>query len=199
MQNHHLVMYNCRAKYFTFAGIMPAFSNSNIALATSADIAALTTLINSTYRGESSKLGWTNEDHLIAGETRTNRENLWHLMHIEHTAILKYTSEQQQIIGCVNLQQKGNKIYLSMLAVSPILQGGGIGKHLLKAAEDYARLHRCNAIYMSVIAAREDLIHWYQRRGYRDTGERIPFIEDSSTGRHLQPLEFMLMEKATGS
>jgi hypothetical protein len=45
------------------------------------------------------------------------------------------------------------------------------------------------------MSVRSELIDWYKRRGYRDTGERKPFIEDSLTGKHLQPLEFMVMEK----
>ena len=49
---------------------------------------------------------------------------------------------------------------------------------------------------MSVISLRTELINWYERYGYKDTGERKPFIEDSLTGKHLQPLEFMIMEKA---
>jgi ribosomal protein S18 acetylase RimI-like enzyme len=82
-----------------------------------------------------------------------------------------------------------------MLSVSPKLQGGGIGKQLLKAAEETALQFNCRAVYMTVISVRSELIDWYKRRGYRDTGERKPFIEDSLTGKHLQPLEFMVMEK----
>jgi hypothetical protein len=48
---------------------------------------------------------------------------------------------------------------------------------------------------MQVISVREELIHWYVRHGYQDTGERKPFFEDGLTGKHLQPLEFMVLEK----
>jgi ribosomal protein S18 acetylase RimI-like enzyme len=82
-----------------------------------------------------------------------------------------------------------------MFSVAPQLQGGGIGKKLLKAAEEYAVHVKCNAIYMSVISVRAELIDWYKRRGYADTGKRKAFNEDGITGKHLQPLEFMIMEK----
>ena len=82
-----------------------------------------------------------------------------------------------------------------MLSVCPQLQGGGIGKQILQAAEEYGRGLKKKAIYMSVISLRTELISWYMRHGYADTGERKPFIEDSLTGKHLQPLEFMIMEK----
>jgi len=173
-----------------------SFSNPGIGIATPGDVVALNALLNSAYRGESSKKGWTTEEHLIAGEVRTDEVNLRQVMEIDGSIIIKYTNDEQQIIGCVNLQRHGNKIYLGMLSVSPHLQGMGIGKYLLKAAEEYAQQLQCSTIYMSVISVRTELINWYGCHGYHDTGERKPFAEDGLTGRHLQPLEFMLMEKA---
>ena len=111
------------------------------------------------------------------------------------SVILKYCTDGQSIDACVNLQQHGDKIYLGMLSVSPFKQGEGIGKKLLKAAEEYALLNNCVSIYMTVISIRHELIDWYKRHGYVDTGERKKFIEDAISGKHLQPLEFMVMEK----
>ena len=82
-----------------------------------------------------------------------------------------------------------------MFSVSPQLQGGGIGKQLLQAAEEFALDVNFTAIYMSVISVRTELINWYKRHGYVETGERKPFVEDGLTGKHLQPLEFMTLEK----
>src|SRR5947209_6969832 len=148
---------------------MDTFSNRNISIATGADIPAITRLLNSAYRGETSKQGWTTEADLIVGETRTDEADLKQIMEQEGSVFLKYTNEQHQIIGCVNLQKQGDKLYLGMLSVVPQLQGGGIGKQLLKAAEEYAKALHCTAIYMSVISARTELVQWYQRYGYKDT------------------------------
>ena len=175
---------------------MPIFSNPNIAIATIADSAAIINLLNSAYRGETSKQGWTTEAHLIAGESRTDDAGLQQVMQQAGSVILKYTDAAQQVIGCVNLQQHGNKIYLGMFSVSPLQQGGGIGKQILLAAEEHAKHLQCTAIYMSVISVRTELINWYQRHGYSDTGERKPFVEDAVTGKHLQQLEFMTLEKS---
>ncbi len=82
-----------------------------------------------------------------------------------------------------------------MFSVSPQKQGAGIGKKILLVSEEYAKYLSCTIIYMSVISLRIELINWYKRYGYKDTGERKPFVEDSLTGKHLQPLEFMIMEK----
>ena len=172
------------------------FKTPNIKIAVEADIAGITELLNISYRGEASKKGWTTEAGLIAGNTRTNEEMVKDLIHQPGSVFLKYINDEDQIAGCVNLQQHDKKIYLGMFSVSPQLQGTGIGKQILNAAEEYALQFGCTAIYMSVISARDELISWYKRRGYADTGKRIPFEEDSVTGKHLQKLEFMVLEKS---
>ena len=174
---------------------MLQFSNANISIATPADIPAIKNLLNAAYRGESSKQGWTTEAHLIGGEQRTNEDQLLQTMQLPDSIFLKYTNHQNEIIGCVNLQQHQQKLYLGMFAVNPLLQNSGIGKQLLEAAEAYAQHLHCTSIYMSVISVREELINWYKRYGYEETGERKFFHEDDITGKHLQPLEFMMIEK----
>ena len=171
------------------------FTNSHISFASLHDIIDLKQLLNSAYRGESSKKGWTTEAHLIAGETRTDENNLTQIIQQEGSVILKYTNTKKEIIGCVNLQQHQYKIYLGMFSVSPLLQGGGIGKQVLKATEEYAIHTHSSSIYMSVISARTELISWYKRHGYFETGEKKSFKEDNLTGRHLQNLEFIILEK----
>lgn len=174
---------------------MIQFSNPAINIATGNDAAAITALLNSAYRGEGSKQGWTTEAHLIAGEVRTTEDSLKEVMAKPGSVMLKVVDDQQKIIGCVNLQQHQEKVYLGMLSVAPQLQGAGVGKQLLKAAEEYAMQSQCRAVYMTVISVRSELINWYQRHGYKDTGERKAFMEDGESGQHLQPLEFMVMEK----
>jgi len=171
------------------------FSNHHITIATPKDAVTITALLNGAYRGETAKKGWTHEANIIGGNVRTNESSLLQLIEIPNSIFAKYSNDQQQIIGCVNLQQHENKIYLGMLSVAPHLQGGGVGKQLLKAAEEYAQHLKCSAIYMSVITLRSELIEWYQRHGYEDTNERKTFIEDNLSGKHLTQLEFMTLEK----
>jgi ribosomal protein S18 acetylase RimI-like enzyme len=175
---------------------MFSFSNSNIVLAVPADVSAIKDLLNIAYRGESSKQGWTTEANLISGDTRTDEAMTAEVMQQVGSVFLIYKDRQQKIIGCVNLQQHDDKIYLGMFSVSPQLQGGGIGKKLLQAAEEYGHHLHKKSIYMSVISLRTELINWYIRQGYADNGERKPFVEDVITGKHLRPLQFMIMEKA---
>jgi ribosomal protein S18 acetylase RimI-like enzyme len=174
---------------------MYKFSDPQITIATIADIPTIKNLLNSAYRGEESKKTWTSEAHLIAGDTRTDENDLQKVMTMTGSVFLKYTDGAGQVAGCVNLQQHGDRMYLGMFSVSPQKQGAGIGKKILLISEEYAASLNCTKMYMSVISLRTELINWYKRYGYNDTGRRKPFIEDGLTGKHLQPLEFMIMEK----
>ncbi|GAB2579845.1 GNAT family N-acetyltransferase [Spirosoma areae] len=164
-----------------------------ISPATEADIPALDSLVNSAYRGESSKKGWTTEADLLGG-IRTNQDNLRAMLQKTDARILKY-EEAGQLLGCVYLEQKANDLYLGMLTVSPDAQANGIGKQLLAASEQIAFDRHCRAITMTVITVRHELIAWYERRGYQATGEVKPFPNDPNFGLPNQPLEFIVMEK----
>lgn len=164
--------------------------------ATTEDIPTIVDLLNSAYRGERSQRGWTTEAHLIAGDVRTDDANVLEVMHRPGSVFLTYLDDAGSIRGCVNLQQHDRGIYLGMFSVEPGLQGAGIGKKMLMAAEEHALGAGAPAIYMYVISVRDELIGWYKRYGYRDTGERVPFPEDGLSGRHLRPLEFMVLEKS---
>ncbi len=166
----------------------------NILLATMEDVLDLANLINGAYRGEKSRAGWTTEAHLLDG-TRTNEAHIKDLINGVESIILKCVDDEGKIIGCVHLEQHGNKLYLGMLTVSPELQGAGIGKQLLYAADKYAKRQGCIAVYMTVISVRHELINWYQRQGYHKTGEVKPFPFDEKFGVPKQPLELIILEK----
>lgn len=171
------------------------FTDSHISIAGLPDIPALTSLLNNAYRGEASRKGWTSESHLIDGDIRTDEDALKEVFGKKGSVLLKYENVNKELIGCVNLQEHGDKIYLGMFAVDPLLQGGGIGKKLLRVAEEYAHNIGCTSVYMTVISVRTELINWYKRHGYVETGETQPFHSDGKTGKHLQPLKFLVLEK----
>ena len=163
--------------------------------ATIADVPELVPLINSAYRGEASRKGWTTEADLLLGDLRTDISTLSDLMNKPGTKIFKCTSDKNLIIGCVYLQKQERGLYLGMLTVSPELQGCGIGKQLLVNAEAYARENNCPVIFMNVISLRYELINWYERHGYYLTEEIKPFPDDNRFGVPTQPIEFAVMEK----
>jgi ribosomal protein S18 acetylase RimI-like enzyme len=174
---------------------MPTFTNHNIHLATIQDAKKLETLLNTAYRGETAKLGWTHEADLIAGDVRVNEAMILENLNYNNAVFLKYVNDKNGIIGCLNLKQNKQKLYLGMFGVKPMQQGNGIGKQLLLAAEEYAAHIGSNTIYITVISLRTELISWYKTKGYKETGERQSFIADAVTGTHLQELEFIVLEK----
>lgn len=158
------------------------------------DVPELVALINSAYRGEGSKQGWTTEADLIGG-LRTDADDIASVLKDPHTTFLKYLNEAGQIIGCVRLQQQGDRLYLGMLTVSPALQAQGVGKQMLQAAEELAKTKQCRSIFMTVFSVRPELIAWYERHGYQKTGEVIPFKHNEKFEIVSQKLEFLVLEK----
>ena len=167
-----------------------------ISRATEKDIPALIALINSAYRGDTSKKGWTTEADMIEGNIRTNETDVLEFMQQPDTVFLKYSNDKNEIEGCVFLQKREGKLYLGMLSVSPTVQAKGTGKKIMTAAEDYARQMECPAIFMRVISIRYELIAWYERQGYQKTGLTEPFPTDNTFGTPKQPLEFLILEKS---
>lgn len=169
-----------------------------ITIATLEDTPILNTLINSAYRGETSKKGWTTEANLLEG-SRTTEEDLSKTIQDPKNTILKYI-ENNQILGCVLLIEKEYQLYLGMLTVMPEIQNSGIGKKLLHQAEIHALALGIPKIVMTVISVREELIAWYKRNGYVDTGKREPFpISDIHVSISNQVLEFIVLEKGLNS
>jgi ribosomal protein S18 acetylase RimI-like enzyme len=166
----------------------------NISVAHNDDIPAIVNLVNSAYRGENSKQGWTTEADLLDG-IRTDEKSLFEMMQKPYAVILKYLDEAGHIAGSVYLQKQDKKLYLGMLTVAPNLQAKGVGKALLQASEKYALEEDCTCIIMTVISVRQELIDWYKRHGYHDTGKKEPFPTEERFGIPKQPLEFIVMEK----
>ncbi|MBB1286452.1 GNAT family N-acetyltransferase [Flavisolibacter sp. BT320] len=160
--------------------------------ATLDDVPALNILVNSAYRGDSSRQGWTTEADLLDG-IRTSEASLKAM--VQNAAAEILIAEDANILGCVYLEKKNRVLYLGMLTVNPMLQAKGIGSMLMQAAEENARQRDCNRIQMTVITERKRLIEYYQRKGFRDTGERAPFPDDPAFGIPKRPLQFMVMEK----
>lgn len=138
------------------------------------DIPRLLALVQSAYRGEASRKGWTTEADLLGG-TRTDEVELRELIARPDSRFV-LCRINGELIASVHIERQGEQGYLGMFAVSPDQQGRGIGKALLAEAERIAREEwACREMIMTVIVQRQDVIDWYYRRGYRRTGEHRPF------------------------
>lgn len=165
------------------------------------EAAALTTLVNSAYRGESSEKGWTTESHLLGGQ-RIDEAKATSLAaataNSKDTKVLVWPHEDGSLEACVLLERHGDLAYLGMLTVNPERQNGGWGREMLAQAEAWAAAEwKVEKIEMTVISVRDELIAWYERRGYQRTGETRPFpMADAAFGLPKVPhLEFVVMEK----
>lgn len=170
------------------------FPDPTIRFAKLSDLLALEQLVNSAYRGESSRKGWTTEADLLDG-IRTHQQQLTEQITADDSVMLVITDTNDAIIACVYLQDKEPVLYLGMLTVQPNLQATGNGKKLLAASEAYAQWLGRTGMQMTVISVRHELIAWYQRRGYRLTGEKMPFPKHLALGIPKQSLEFLVLEK----
>ena len=166
-----------------------------ILIANEKDVSSLVALMDSAYRGQKSKQGWTSEADLFIGEKRTDEATVDKLIKKPGAVFLKYINEDGIMAGCVFLYKKEDRLYLGMFSVSPLAQGKGIGKKLLIAAEEYAKKENCVLIYMTVITVRQELIAWYERNGYAKTGRVLPFPVDERFGIPTRPLEMLVLEK----
>jgi GNAT superfamily N-acetyltransferase len=164
--------------------------------ATAVDVPALVALVNSAYRGESSKAGWTTEADLLGGQ-RVDAEGLAGTIGAPGNVVLVHEQDHRPV-GCVHLERTGDDCYLGLLTIRPTAQRTGIGGQLLEAAECWAREHWASrSVHMTVIVQRAELVAWYERRGYRRTGERKPFpYGDERFGLPRRPdLAFEVLRK----
>ncbi|GAB3484872.1 GNAT family N-acetyltransferase [Nocardiopsis coralliicola] len=145
------------------------------------DAAALVALINSAYRGEGSKQGWTTEADLLGGQ-RIDAAGVRELLAQPRTAVLAVDGDGGGITACCEVKGDADSAdgsgdaYFGMFSVGPAAQGRGLGGILLAEAERYAAgTWGARRMRMLVIRQRAELIAWYERRGYARTGRTEPF------------------------
>ena len=142
--------------------------------AAAADVPAVVALVESAYRGESGLRGWTTETHLLDGQ-RTDAQNVSELIEKPDSRVL-LMERDGALVACCHIERQGGVGYFGMFAVNPELQAAGLGRALLAEAERVAReTWQVAAMRMTVIEQRAELIAWYERRGYRRTGETGAF------------------------
>ena len=144
--------------------------------ATLNDVAAVVALVQSAYRGEASRAGWTTEADLLDGQ-RTDPDDVREIIESPDSRIRLGHDDAAGLVVCCQLERKpGGSCHFGMFAVSPTRQAGGIGREMLAEAERIAADELgAHTMEMTVITQRRELIAWYERRGYTVTGESRPF------------------------
>lgn len=165
---------------------------------TSADIPDYVELVSSAYRGEGSKQGWTTEADLLGGQ-RLDGPMAEDMLAEADSQILLARDGQGSAVASVYVRKpEDGASYLGVLAVSPLGQGKEVGSLLISLAESWVAEHwGATSMRMSVINKRDELIAYYERRGYVRTGEIEPFpYGDERFGLpKVNDLEFVLLAK----
>ena len=142
------------------------------------DAEAIAKLVNAAYRGETSRKGWTTEADILDG-LRTTTAEVSKMIKRKDAFILigVYRDEIVATIYC-EWQELAFKdtVHFGMIAVKPSLQNKGYGKKMIQAAEAMTlREWRVAGFHMAVISIRHELIAFYERLGYKRTGEFADF------------------------
>lgn len=148
--------------------------------ATSDDLPAVVALVNSAYRGEASRAGWTTETDLVGGPRADEAMLADDIERPGSRIVLAVAGEE--IVGCAHVTRTSEAAaYFGLFAVRPTAQGNGVGRRLLAEAERVARDEwHLARLEMTVLDARPELLEYYARRGYRPTGELAPFPPDGA-------------------
>jgi len=170
-----------------------------VTIATDADIDAVVALVNSAYRGESSRAGWTTEADYLDGQ-RTDAESLRGELSAHPGAVVLVMRDEADgpLIACVRLDPVDDDVwYLGMFTVEPQLQDRGLGRALLEESERFVRSRGARVMRMSVIAIRAELLAWYERRGYVRTGKtkEFPYGDPRFGESRGKDLTLLVLEK----
>lgn len=165
----------------TISVSQPSVTRLQFRHATAADVDTIVALVESAYRGDASKQGWTTEADLLDGR-RTGADDVFASIERPRSCILlaerPLTSPGQarDLLACAHVAEEDGAGYFGMFSVQPNLQGSGIGKLVLDEAERIVHDEwTLPAMRMTVIDIRDELIAFYERRGYRRTGIIKPF------------------------
>jgi ribosomal protein S18 acetylase RimI-like enzyme len=162
------------------------------------DVPAIVALVESAYRGEAGRKGWTTESDLLDGQRTDDAEVL--ALVTKPGSRLLVAERGGSLVACCHVQRHDDVCHFGMFSVAPGEQRGGLGKSVLREAERVAVAWGCGVMRMSVIDVRVELVAWYERRGYRRTGVYEPFpYGDARFGLPRRPdLRFEVMDKPIG-
>lgn len=167
-----------------------------------ADAAPVHALVERAYRGQDNAGAWDSESHLLKGP-RTSLAEVEQLIASPSSRIV-IVRREGRLIGSALIQQsgdtecsvRGDAAYFGLFAIDPSARSGGLGKILLAECERRAAaLWNSRAMSLTVISVRDALIAWYERRGYRRTGGRLPFPFSETSGETRRDFDLVELSK----
>lgn len=168
--------------------------NFDFTFATPSDAERVHSLIERAYRGTVAATGWTNETELLEGPRSTLGEVAGIIADPQSRFVLAIANGS--LIASALIKKYKDGAYFGMFAVDPDLQQGGIGKmHIARCEADARRLWNAKFLRLTVISLRDELISWYERRGFVRTGEHEPFPFDEAPGALRTDFDLVVLQK----
>jgi ribosomal protein S18 acetylase RimI-like enzyme len=130
-----------------------------VRVAKAADRPRLIPLINAAFAVETFIEGPRTDDKRLAAVMKQGN-------------ILVAEDKSAHLAASVYVELRGARGYVGMLAVDPRLQGNGLGRKMMAAAEEWIRRQGCKAVELTVLNLRRELPPFYRRLGYVETGKR---------------------------
>ncbi|WQF75378.1 Putative GNAT domain, acyl-CoA N-acyltransferase [Colletotrichum destructivum] len=179
--------------------------------ATPADIPALLPLIRSAYRGAFPSS--SAEADIFAAKRATEATLLTKIaapdvvvLHVTDAVSPSFAVTAAEVVplpplSCCEIARStgdAGLAHFGLFAVDPARQAGGVGGAVLRYAEELARREwSIRRMEMTVLWMRAGLIAYYERRGYRRTGERreFPYAEFYGGEGLRDDLWFVVLEK----
>ena len=122
---------------------------------------ALTQLVADAYRHYEPLIGRTPLPMLIHYEDAVSEHDIWVL------------DADGALVGIVELERRPDHLWIENVAVSPSWQGRGLGRLLLRHAEDEARRQGLSELGLLTNERYVENIAMYTRYGYVET-DRVP-------------------------
>jgi ribosomal protein S18 acetylase RimI-like enzyme len=161
------------------------------------DVPAVVALVESAYRGDVSRSGWTTEADFLDGQ-RIDVAGVTDIVVKSNSVVILAERADGELLACCHIEKQSDACYFGMFSVRPGLQGSGIGRRMLDEAERFARREwKSIKMEMTVISIRDELIAWYERRGYHRTAifKPFPYGDERFGIPKRDDLRFELMEK----
>ena len=152
-----------------------------IRTATADDVPRIVTLLNAAFAME---WDFINRDRTSAPEIARS---------MTAGSFFVVDGEEEALAACMYLEQRGDRLYLGMLAVRPGQQGRGVGRQMMAAAERHAAALGCGAIDIRIVNRRTELPPFYRSLGFVDAGTE-PLDDPLLT----KPAHFIRMTKKVG-
>ena len=158
-------------------------------------------LINEEYRRG---VQWSNAPD-VPGYPRTTTEDFRRDM-LKSTLLI--AERDSEIVGIIMTGLSDESItretklpeacgFISLFAVDSSVRSQGVGKRLMKSAEEFCKRAGARRMSLEVIDARKDILSWYERMGYCKTGDSVDVElgHGSYKVECANPAAFLRMEK----